>query len=470
MKGLDITVLSTAKVAERNPSFRIDADYFRKQFLSMPEFDGKLGEIALVRSGSTPPDRDDQLKSGTVLLKTTDIRNSVLPIEHEGYYKISADIAKRMLKTSLRGRDVLINIVGATTDVIGRVAFVPEGFPDSNITQAMALIRVLDAHFEPASVFAFLAGKYGQLQVRRLARPTGQYNLNLQEVSSLSVPRFSPLMNSSIAQVISDSQSCRSDMTVGFSRAEATMLTALGMKKWHPFEPLTYSQRASEAFAANRIDAEFFHPTKKAFIDRLAALPGRLLGSHCYTVREMFDPRLARSNEVVRNFDLTDALEPVLDDEHSLTLSSRIGSLKKQFVAGDVVISRLRSYLREIAVVRTTSSVRAVGSSEFIILRPFSIQNPPLSQGTLLIFLRSLPVQTILKWSQDGSNHPRFSEEHLMSISVPDVVCNIAPKIEELFEGVLVARARAKELLARATRAVELAIEKSEKEALQFLQ
>src|SRR5207249_8870876 len=137
----------------------------------------------------------------------------------------------------------------------------------------------------------------------------------------------------------------------------------------------------------------------------LRAMPGQPLSAHFQAIREMFDPTAAAPSEQVRNFDLTDALEPVLDDSREPMTAREVGSTKKRFTAGDVVISRLRAYLREIALVRTSPTVPAVGSSEFIVLRPRNAEQPRLSRATLLVFLRSLPVQTILKWSQDGSHH-----------------------------------------------------------------
>lgn len=103
-------------------------------------------------------------------------------------------------------------------------------------------------------------------------------------------------------------------------------------------------------------------------------------------------------------------------------------------------------------------------------LRPHDAEKPTLNRSALLVFLRSHPVQTILKWSQDGSHHPRFGDEDLMCIPVPDAVCAVAPKVEKLFEEILTARTQARTLLAQAKRGVEIAIEESECAALKYLE
>jgi hypothetical protein len=125
--------------------------------------------------------------------------------------------------------------------------------------------------------------------------------------------------------------------------------------------------------------------------------------------------------------------------------------------------------LKEIAVVRTSDESLAVGSSEFIVLRPQRNAEWKLSSEALTVFLRSIPVQTILKWSQDGSNHPRFGDQALLEIPVPRVVINLAPTLEKAVSASIAAREQARLMLDRAKRSVEMAIEQSEADALAFL-
>ena len=169
---------------------------------------------------------------------------------------------------------------------------------------------------------------------------------------------------------------------------------------------------------------------------------------------------------LVRNYDVTDALVPILDAEKEPSAAEDIGSMKKILKDGDVAMSRLRAYLKEIAVVRTGNVIPSVGSSEFIVLRP---KGDSISPETFMVFLRSAAVQTILRWCQDGSQHPRFSESDLLSIPVPDAVAQASAKISGLVLEGFAARRRAAARLDTAKRAVEIAIEQDEAAALRFL-
>ncbi len=117
-------------------------------------------------------------------------------------------------------------------------------------------------------------------------------------------------------------------------------------------------------------------------------------------------------------------------------------------------------------MVRTGDDFPSVGSSEFIVLRS---KGEDISPETLMTFIRSAPVQTILKWCQDGSQHPRFSESDLMSISVPDAVIQVSPEITKIVQDGFAARFRARKLLDAAKRAVEIAIEDGEPAAIAYL-
>lgn len=93
-----------------------------------------------------------------------------------------------------------------------------------------------------------------------------------------------------------------------------------------------------------------------------------------------------------------------------------------------------------------------------------------LPPEALAFFLRSRVVQAILEYSQDGSQHPRFSDEALLNIPIPPSLLAIAPSMITALRSAHTARREAQSLLARAQRAVEIAIDDSERAALKYIQ
>ena len=288
-------------------------------------------------------------------------------------------------------------------------------------------------------------------------------------MDQLLVPLLSEDIQGRIVQAVAKANRTRTQSGKMLESAEERLAAALGLGDWSPLEPLSYISASAAVRMAGRFDSQYFMPAKTKVMKLLAALPGTTLGDVFDSVRDMVDPQKDSSLGLVRNFDVTHALEPVLDDEQEPIDFADVGSIKKRMRHDDLAISRLRSYLKEIAIVQCSDSCPTVGSSEFIVLRPKAV-DCLVSPSTLMTFLRSGPVQTILKWCQDGSQHPRFSESDLLAIPLPDAVRLASAQIDGLVSKALSAREKARELLDAAKRAVEIAIEQDEAAALHFLE
>ena len=242
------------------------------------------------------------------------------------------------------------------------------------------------------------------------------------------------------------------EAATAIASAEAQLIEALGLQDLDLSPQKCYTRRFRDLEAAGRFGAEYFMPCKRRVLDALTKMPHQNVAAHATGIRDMWNPAQASRGEVVRNFDVTEALQPFLEDTKERQKAAEIGSAKKCFERGDVVISRLRSYLKEIAVVCTSGKPPSVGSSEFIVLRP---RNRGLTAETLMVYLRSPLVQAILKWSQDGSNHPRFTEEDLFAIPVPDRVLGVQKQINRRVSAAREAGREAAKLLELAKTAID---------------
>lgn len=120
-------------------------------------------------------------------------------------------------------------------------------------------------------------------------------------------------------------------------------------------------------------------------------------------------------------YDLSDGISNFLTTEHHYTKAS---SGKKVAVENDFVISRLRSYLKEMAVVPKCNYKMAF-STEYLVYRP----KQSISASILLPFSLSSYVQSILKWAQMGNEHPRFSSETFGEIFIPNSLVEMSNEI-----------------------------------------
>ena len=469
MEGLEASVLTFSDVKSDNRDIRIDSPYFSRDALAADALIAsrnpkKVNQIASdVRSfGAYALTNEFEYQDeGIPFLRGTNFSGGF--INFADVLRISPEAHNLLHKSEVTPGMVLLSMSGS----VGSVAVALDTW-EYPINSNQDIAKIVPASVCPFFLAAFLSSSFGQTQVERLPVGSVQQHIFLWMIERISVPRFSPPLEEKVGALAKAAYERNEAVRQFFIHAEETLLEALGLADWTPPEPLSYSARASDAFAAGRLDAQYFMPAKEQVRRSLAALPGRELGDRVDSIREMFVPDRAPPEKLVRNYDVTDALVPLLDAEKKPQAAGEIGSVKKTFKDGDVAISRLRAYLREVAVVRTGDDIPSVGSSEFVVLRP-KAGKADISPETLMVFLRATPVQTILKWCQDGSQHPRFSERDLLSIPVPDAVAGVSDQITTIVQEGFAARHKARQLLEAAKRAVEIAIEDGEDAAMAFL-
>lgn len=134
--------------------------------------------------------------------------------------------------------------------------------------------------------------------------------------------------------------------------------------------------------------------------------------------RERIDPTIVRDAVVI---DTSHARDGLLDVSGAIRDEAAGRSAKKRAAAGDLVISRLRPYLRQIALVHP-SAVAIAGarplalSTEFYVLAP---REPDDDLAFLVPFLLSDDAQSALAAAQEGGHHPRVPWSILLAMRVP---------------------------------------------------
>lgn len=139
------------------------------------------------------------------------------------------------------------------------------------------------------------------------------------------------------------------------------------------------------------------------------------LGEIARSVRKVIQPSDDGGPWLV--LDTSDAKEGIIISKKFPTYD--IGSTKKIAQPGDVIVSRLRPYLRQVAYVDdeipNIDGVCLACSTEFFVLR----STESTSIAFLVPFLLSQQVQEVFAASQEGGHHPRFDEQTLLTLPVP---------------------------------------------------
>ena len=184
---------------------------------------------------------------------------------------------------------------------------------------------------------------------------------------------------------------------------------------------------------------ERYHPGR-----RVELVARRCLSDYVECVTETVSAKSWRSSSTLLILDTTHAYEGFVLCRHDPVAAHEMGSNKRQVQPGDVIVSRLRPYLRQVAVVdealfRLAPRGNAVVvSTEFFVLRG----RVGFEAAGLVPFLLSEPVQAALRAGQEGGHHPRFGRDLLLSLPVPEGVARSQRQTAQRIRGLAAALRR----------------------------
>jgi hypothetical protein len=157
-----------------------------------------------------------------------------------------------------------------------------------------------------------------------------------------------------------------------------------------------------------------------------------LLGDVVNVVRRVVQPAADLGRCLV--LDTSDVREGIVIARKTPVDGCTIGSAKKVTEPHDVIVSRLRPYLRQVAFLDHempfSGSALLVCSTEFFVLR--SPDNRSIA--FLVPFLLSRQVQEVLAASQEGGHHPRFNDSTLLTLPVAMSLLNARDVVSRTIE------------------------------------
>jgi type I restriction enzyme, S subunit len=240
--------------------------------------------------------------------------------------------------------------------------------------------------------------------------------------------------------------------------AETALTGALGLQDWKPPEPLTYVRRASEVFAAHRLDAQYFAPRVAELIDRLGTRG---------TLREVATPRTERfvpaNKGTFRYIEISDVNTDGTVGTTALPMSEAPSRATWYVREGDIVTSTVRP-LRRLSAIITSEQEGSVASSGFLVLEPKDVP-----AEVLLTYLRLPNVCELMDLHTSASMYPAISDRDLLSMPFPHIPSAVAEAIVVAVRASQAARRKAHSLLEKAKNGVEIAIANSDSAAIEFL-
>jgi hypothetical protein len=224
---------------------------------------------------------------------------------------------------------------------------------------------------------------------------------------------------------------------------------------------LSYVRRSTEAFAAGRLDAEYFSPRVLALM-KLLGRDGLTIGQVAPARHEVFDT--TKVGKTFTYIEIGDMRADGTVDASELDVVDAPSRATQYVRRGDVLTSTVRP-IRRLSAAVDSAQDGAVCSSGFVVLQPFSI-----STNTLVTYLRLPLVCQLMDLHTSASLYPAISEKDLLGLPIPSISISTQTAVDHQVAEAHTAKQRAEKLLDAAKRAVEIAIEDGESAALKYLE
>lgn len=459
MEGLDVTVLKLSDVRTDNEKFRVDDGYFAKlpvltqrRVEALPHL--LFGNACSVfRKGIFDIKADSYSETGVPFVRIGNLRHGLIDSRDIAF--ITPETHAAEANTALKFGDI----------VLSKTAYAAASFVNvqqCNVSQDTIAVRLSatgSKQFKTGFIVTYLNCRYGLALMARQFQGNVQAHLSLPDGRKVPVPLFGKPLQEAADNSIRRAHEQLHAAELDIEKASAALTRGLGLGRWAPSEPLTYTRRASEAKAAKRLDSQYFAPRVKDLLARL--------GSDRRSLREAAPPRQEKfapaGSGSFRYIEISDV-------RNDGTVTSEVVQMREApsratwFVRnGDVITSTVRPNRRLSALV-TPDQDGCVASSGFVVLQPQAVP-----AEVLLTYLRLPLFCELMDLHTSASLYPAISDRDLLALPFPKIDKDASAAIVSAVRAAHAARKKAYDLVEQAKRAVEIAIEDSESSAMKFL-
>jgi restriction endonuclease S subunit len=456
-----MAVFSIVKLSELEGAKRIDAEYYKPEYLEIDQKIKRLKHfqfnqiISSFSSGKNLP-QIEYCKNKIAYIRTQNVRPIL--IDKEGITCINPQVQNPPL---LEEGDLLFVRVG---EGVGNSSIITSQWANSSYSDNVIRIKV--RYLDPYFVIVFLNSNVGKKYLERVKKGSARSLISKENINLIKIFEPLPKIAQYCRDTIKEAQILIANSESIYSQAETLLLEELGLKDFKPEYEKTYNAKLSDAFSAHRIDAEYFQAAYEEVVRKIKEYPNGFskLLKHVENIKPNFDPT-KYPDEDFCYVELAD-IDSSIGIIHSVNkvkggeAPSRARRLLKE---GDVIVSSVEGSLEKVALVDREHN-GCLASTGFFQFRPLDIL-----PEVLLVLSKTIVLQSQLKKKCSGTILTAVPKESLRDIIIPLLSFSTQQEIVSLVQQSHEARKKAKELLELAKRAVEIAIEEGEEKAIDFL-
>ncbi|QSS96337.1 restriction endonuclease subunit S [Psychroflexus sp. ALD_RP9] len=462
MEGLEISEVLYSEMLGHSISTRIDAEFFKKEYLIEDDIIENYGSKKLVSItdkidvGFVGSMTSHYRESGIVLIQTKNISSFLLDLNST--IKITEDFHKSLQKSQINYQDILI----ARSGSFGKASIYLE--TETINSSDIIIIKANETFINPYFLTAFLNSIYGVNQMIRFASGGLQGHVNLTILEELKVPTLSEIFQESIGLLISTSYDCQKKSKRKYKQAESLLLNEIGLQNFTPSsEGINVKTLSNSFWETGRLDAEYYQPKYEEYENLIKK-------SKFSYIRDEYIHITKKSKKEKEGYNYIEIGDVNVGDGSNVSnyrLTEDLPANAKIAVKkGDILISKVRPYRGAVTIINSDLDDLIV-SGAFTVLRsnPKSIYN----NEVLKVLLRTEIYKDWLLQFNVGTSYPVIKDDDVLNMPIPHISEAKQNDIAKLIEESFALKKQSEHLLEVAKRAVEIAIEEGEEEALQYI-
>ncbi len=444
--------------SELDPTKRLDAEYYAKEYIYEMEQLQKRRHFALKERYKVTDGEHgsvEYLDNGVRYLTAENIKKGFVDLTKVRY--VSEAVDKRNARASVRAEDILISIKGT----LGSVAVATNDLLPCNMNRDVAVIKPLSPDLKANHFLAlFLMGKYGALQSRRGGSGGVQQMITLGRLGEFIIPAF----GEELYEAVRSAYELFLDLTARskriFAETEAYLLEQLGINMV-AFENrnATIKTLGNTFQITGRLDAEYYQDGIDKLIEALQTTA--TIGSACNIYDRTYVPDRNTKYQYIELSNIGKNGE--IEDVETITGADLPSRARRVVRAGQIIASSIEGSLESCALV-TPEYDHAFCSTGFYV-----IDSCQYNSETLLVLLKSMPIQRLLKRGCSGTILTNITKDEFSKIPLPKVSDSVQEAIKARITLAYESRSRSKKILEYARQSVEKAIEEGESLAVSWL-
>ena len=399
-------------------------------------------------------------KDYAYMVRTTDLETNNFS---DNVKYISKSSYEFLSKSKVYGGEVLINKIGSP----GRTYLMPKLDMHVSLGMNLFLLRLKGDVIDENTLYLFLNSTVGKNIIQRKVNGTVPLTIDKKAIRSLYAPVFSHEFRKRLNYLMSDLSNISKEANTKYTKAENILISELGLENFNPSNEKVSIKTLKESFLkTGRIDSEYYQPKYDEILNKITKYgcfelanfvdsytTGYPYSSDSYVKKEGI-ALIKISN--INNFKL-DISSTSLIPEKDIDLS-----VENVVQKNDILVS-MSGTIGNSCIVQ--DDIKAVVNQ-----RIMKIKSKNINPVVFSLIINSMIGKNQLERIQTGGVQANISPKDILKIQIPCIKTSVQDEIASYIKQSMEYSKKAKELLEISTKSVEIAIDKDEQAAYNFLE